>query len=77
MLKRNNCVYTQIVKDCSASELLFILSDCSDLGESIIYSDCWVAYDGLVDFLFCFAYNCKQKWQKHIIESNIVTMSLR
>ena len=77
MLKRNGCVYTQVVKGCPTNELLPILRDCSDLKESIIYSDYWGAYDGLVDFLFRFAYNYKQKWQKHIIESNIVTMSLR
>ena len=50
MLKRNGCVYTQVVKGCSANELLPILRDCSNLRESIIYSDCWDAYDGLVDF---------------------------
>ena len=49
MLKRNGQVYTQVVKNCSASEL-FILRDSSDLAESIIFSDCWGAYDGLVDF---------------------------
>ena len=32
MLKRNEQVYTQVVKGCSASELLPILRDCSDLG---------------------------------------------
>ena len=50
MLKRNGQAYTQAVKNCSASELLPILRDCSDLAESIIFSDCWGAYDGLVDF---------------------------
>jgi len=50
MLKRNGQVYTQVVKNCSASELLPILCDCSDLAESIIYSDTWKAYDGLVDY---------------------------
>ena len=50
MLKRNGCVYTQVVKGCSANELLPILRDSSDLRESIIYSDCFGAYDGLVDF---------------------------
>ena len=38
------------VKNCSASELLPILRDYSDLAESIIYSDTWKAYDGLIDF---------------------------
>ena len=62
MLKRNGCVYTQIVKNCSTNELLLIktplfelklkrtLHNCSDLKESIIYSDTWVTYDGLVDY---------------------------
>ena len=50
MLKRNGCVYTQVVKNCSANELLPILKDCSNLKESIIYSDAWKAYDGLVDY---------------------------
>lgn len=42
--------YTQIVKNCSANELISILSEFSDLDESIIYSDRWKAYDGLVDY---------------------------
>ena len=50
MLKRNGQVYTQIVKGCSASELLPILKDSNNLTESTIYSDCWSAYDGLVDY---------------------------
>ena len=77
MLKRNNCVYTQIVKHCLADELLPIIRDLSDMNETEFYSDCWRAYDGLVDFLFRFAYNCKQKGQRHIIVLNIAKMSLR
>ena len=50
MLKRDSRVYTQIVKNCSANELITILSEFSDLDESVIYSDCWKAYDGLVDY---------------------------
>ena len=45
MLKRDGKVYTQIVKNCSANELIPILSQ-----SSTIYSDCWKAYDGLVDY---------------------------
>ena len=59
-----------------ADELLPIIRDLSDMSETGFYSDYWGAYDGLVDFLFCFACNYKQKWQKHIIESNIAKMSL-
>ena len=50
MLKRNNCVYTQIVKHCLADELLPIIRDLSDISKTEFYSDCWGAYDGLVDF---------------------------
>ena len=51
MLKRDGKVYTQIVKNCSANELIPILSEFSELDESVIYSDCWKAYDGLVDYV--------------------------
>ena len=50
MFKRDGRVYTQIVKYCSASELIPILSEFSDLDDSVIYSDYWKAYDGLVDY---------------------------
>ena len=50
MLKRDGRVYTQMVKNCSANELIPILSQFSELDESVIYSDCWKAYDGLVDY---------------------------
>ena len=50
MLKRDGRVYTQIVKNCSANELMPILKEFSKLDSSTIYSDCWKAYDGLVDY---------------------------
>jgi len=50
MLKRDGKVYTQIVKNCSASELIPILSQYSELDSSTIYSDCRKAYDGSVDY---------------------------
>ena len=50
MLKRNGCVYTQVVKGCSANEILPIIRDLSDISKTEFYSDCWRAYDGLVDF---------------------------
>ena len=50
MFKRDGRVYTQIIKNCSASELIPILSQYSKLDSSTIYSDCWKAYDGLVDY---------------------------
>ena len=42
MLKRDGKVYTH--------ELIPILSQFSELDSSTIYSDCWKAYDGLVDY---------------------------
>ena len=50
MFKRDGNVYTQVVKNCSANELIPILSQYSELDSSTIYSDCWKAYDGLVDY---------------------------
>ena len=50
MLKRNGCVYTQVVKGCSANELLPIIWNLSDMGKTEFFSDCWAAYDALVDF---------------------------
>ena len=50
MLKRDGKVYTQIFKNCSASELIPILSQYSELYSSTIYSNYWKAYDGLVDY---------------------------
>ena len=50
MLKRDGKVYTQIVKNCSANELLPILKEFSELDSPTIYSDYWKAYDGLVDY---------------------------
>ena len=76
MLKRNNCVYTQIIKHCSEDDLLPIIRDLSDISETKFYSDYWGAYDGLVDFFLCFAYNYKQKGQRHIIVLNTQKMSL-
>jgi len=49
MLKRDDKVYTQIVNNCSASELVPIIENNVDK-ESIIYTDSWRGYDGLVDY---------------------------
>ena len=59
MPKRDGKVYTQIVKSCSANELLSILKEFSELNSSTIYSDCWRAYDGLVD------YGAKEHYKEH------------
>ena len=48
MKKRGDKVYTQIVNNCSASELVPIIKRLAP-NNSIIYSDEWKAYDGLVN----------------------------
>ena len=49
MLKRGDKVYTQIVKNCSISDLLPIIKGRTDTG-AIIYSDVFKSYDGLVNY---------------------------
>ena len=48
MKKRGNKVYTQIVNNCSASELVPIIKRLAP-NSSTIYSDEWKACDGLVN----------------------------
>ena len=51
MKKREDKVYTQIVNNCSASTLVPIIKKIVPINNSdtIIYSDEWKAYDGLVN----------------------------
>ena len=49
MLKRGDKVYTQIVKNCSVSELLPIIQGKTDTGV-VIYSDDFKTCDGLVNY---------------------------
>ena len=48
MKKRGDKVYTQVVKNCSAAALVPIIKGLAP-DQSVIYSDEWRAYDGLVD----------------------------
>jgi transposase len=48
LFKRNGCVYTEIVPDCSKATLQGIIRGPVDLA-SVIYSDGWRGYNGLVD----------------------------
>ena len=48
MKKRGDKVYTQIVNNCSAAELVPIIKKLAP-SDSTIYSDEWKAYDGLVN----------------------------
>ncbi len=49
MLKRNGKVFTQIVRNCSANQLLPIIKGQAD-NNSVIFSDSFRTYDGLADF---------------------------
>lgn len=51
LLKRQGKVYTEIVPDCSKQTLQGIIRGHVDLG-SVIHSDGWRGYDGLVDLGF-------------------------
>ena len=64
MLKRDGRVYTQIVKNCSANELMLILSQYSKLDSSTIYSDYRKAYDRLVDYAAKAHYRVKHSKNK-------------
>ena len=51
LLKRGDKVITEIVPDCSASTLQKVIRGKTSI-DSIIYSDGWRGYNGLVDFGF-------------------------
>jgi transposase len=48
MKKRGGKVYTQVVKNCSAAMLVPIIKELAP-DDSVLYSDEWKAYDGLVN----------------------------
>lgn len=48
LLKRDDCVYTEIVPDASKATLQAIIRGKVDLN-SLIHTDGWRGYDGLVD----------------------------
>ena len=48
LIKRGGKVYTQVVRNCSATELLPIIRD-KVKEDSIVYTDGFKTYDGLVD----------------------------
>ena len=57
MKKRNDKVYTQVVTNCSASQLVPIIKKIAS-STSTIYSDEWKAYDGLVNAGYKKHYRC-------------------
>jgi len=58
MLKRGDKVYTQIINNCSMSELMPIIEAQANK-DCIIYTDCFKSYNGLVDFGFKQHYRVK------------------
>jgi len=48
LFKRNGKMYAEIVSDCKSRTLSQIISGLAEI-ESVIYSDGWRGYDGLVD----------------------------
>ena len=59
MLKRDGKVYTQIVKNCSASELIPYYPNLSIWTRVLFALSCWKAYDGLVDYAALAHYRVK------------------
>ena len=70
LLKRDGCVYTQIVKDVSAKTLKSIIEEQVDKN-STIYSDGWKSYDGIVDWGY------KHHYRVHHGENEFVSVSRR
>ena len=58
MKKRGDKVYTQIVQNCSASELVPIIKRLAP-DDSVLYTDEWKAYDGLVNMGYKHHYRVK------------------
>ena len=69
MLKRGDKVYTQIVKNCSISELLSIIKGRTDTG-AIIYSDGFKSYDGLVNYGYKRYYRVKHGENEFVLGHN-------
>ncbi len=51
LLKRGDCVYTEIVPDASKATLMAIIRGKASV-DSVVHTDGWRGYDGLVDFGF-------------------------
>lgn len=69
MLKRGDKVYTQIVKNCSVSQLLPIIQGKADT-DAIIYSDGFKTYDGLTDFGYKKHYRVKHDENEFAVGRN-------
>jgi transposase-like protein len=74
MLKRGNKVYTQIVKNCSVSELLPIIQGKAD-ADAVIYSDGFKTYDGLVNYGYKKHYRVKHGENEFETDTTILMVS--
>jgi transposase-like protein len=72
VLKREGKVYVQIVPDCSAKSLIPIIRGKIDPEKSIVNTDWWRSYDGLIDMWYEKHYRVHHgknefaRWKKHI-----------
>jgi transposase len=69
MLKRGDKVYVQIVKNCSMSELMPIIKGKADK-ESVLYTDGFKTYDGLVNYGYKKHYRVKHGENEFAKENN-------
>lgn len=72
VLKREWKVYVQIVPDCSAKSLIPIIRGKINPEESVVNTDWWKSYDGLIDMWYEKHYRVHHwknefaRWKKHI-----------
>jgi transposase len=71
MLKRGDKVYTQIVKNCSISELMPIIQGKADKG-AVLFTDGFKTYDGLADFGYKKHYRVKHGENEFAVGNNHV-----
>jgi len=69
MLKRGDKVYTQIVKNCSISELMPIIQGKADKG-AVLFTDGFKTYDGLADFGYKKHYRVKHGENEFAVGNN-------
>lgn len=69
MLKRGDKVYVQIVKNCSIKELLPIIKEKAD-ADSVVYTDGFKTYDGLVNYGYKKHYRVKHSENEFVDGNN-------
>ena len=74
MLKRGDKVYTQVVKNCSVSEIMPIIKGKAD-EEAIIYTDGFRTYDGLADYGYKKHYRVKHGENEFALGQNTLMAS--